>query len=129
MMQSLLVLVGAVAGGALGYFAFFWIAAQGFYGLIVPGALLGLGAGIAKNRSVVLAVVCGLGAVALGLFTEWRFAPFREDESLGFFLRHVQDLKPVTLLMIAVGGLIGFWIPYRRIESEDLVENSDGKAR
>src|SRR5262249_44369444 len=60
MMQSLLVLAGAVAGGVLGYFAFFWVAAQGFYGLIIPGALLGLGAGIAKNRSVVLAVVCGL---------------------------------------------------------------------
>src|SRR5436309_13705164 len=118
MKQSLLVLGGALVGGVLGYYAFSWIYAQGFYGLIVPGGLLGLGAGIATNRSALVAVLCGLLAVALGLFTEWRFFPFEDDRSFGFFLRHLQDLKPVTLLMIAAGGLIGFWIPFRRIESK-----------
>jgi hypothetical protein len=116
MKQTLLVLCGAIAGGLLGYLAFFWIADQGFYGLILPGGLLGLGAGITKHRSVPLAVACGVAALALGLFTEWRFAPFNIDGSLGYFLLHAGELKPVTLLMIAVGGAIGFWVPFRRIE-------------
>ena len=118
MKQTLLVLCGALAGGILGYFAFFWIASQGFYALILPGGLLGLGAGIAKSRSILLAVACGLAAVALGLFTEWRFAPFVKDDSFGYFLLHAWELKPVTLVMIALGGVIGFWVPYRRIEKE-----------
>src|SRR5262249_34107067 len=53
-------------------------------------------------------------AIALGLFTEYRFAPFADDDSLGYFLAHVLDLRPLTLLMIGLGGLIGFWVPFRR---------------
>jgi hypothetical protein len=116
MKNNLLALAGAILGGVLGYYAFFWIAKQGFYALILPGGLLGLGAGIVKNRSWLIAVVCGLLAIALGLFTEWQYAPFVKDESLGYFLTHVADLKPVTLLMIAVGGFLGFWIPFERRE-------------
>ena len=116
MKNNLLALCGAIVGGALGYYAFFWIAKQGFYALILPGGLLGLGAGIVKNRSWLIAVVCGLLAIALGLFTEWQYAPFVKDESLGYFLAHVADLKPVTLLMIAVGGFLGFWLPFERRE-------------
>jgi len=114
MKHNVLALAGALVGGALGYFAFFWIAEQGFYALVLPGGLLGLGAGIVKNRSVWIAVACGVLAIALGLFTEYRFAPFSDDGSLGYFLTHVLDLRPLTLLMIGVGGLIGFWVPFRR---------------
>ena len=116
MRNNLLALLGALVGGVLGYFAFFWIAEQGFYAMILPGGLLGLGAGIVRNRSVLVAIVCGLLAIALGVFTEYRFAPFVADESFPYFLAHVFDLKPVTLVMIATGGLIGFWIPFRRKE-------------
>ncbi len=116
MKQTLLVLIGAAVGGALGYFAFFWIIQQGYYALVLPGGLLGLGAGIGKCRHVLLAVFCGLCALALGLFTQWCYAPFLADESLGYFLAHIPDLKPLTLIMIALGGLVGFWIPFGRIE-------------
>ncbi|NJN05747.1 MAG: hypothetical protein HC814_04360 [Rhodobacteraceae bacterium] len=34
-------LIGAVLGGVVGWFAFFWIANQGFYMLALPGGLLG----------------------------------------------------------------------------------------
>jgi hypothetical protein len=111
-------------GGTLGYLAFFWIAAQGFYGLALPGGLLGLGAGVVKNRSIGVAVVCGLAATALGLFTEYRFAPFRDDPSLGHFLAHVPQLQPVTLLLIGVGGLIGFYVPFRRREKPGVPPSS-----
>lgn len=116
MKHTLLPLGGALLGGLIGYFAFFWIARQGFYAMVLPGGLLGLGAGYAKNRSIAIAVVCGIAALVLGLFTEWQFAPFIKDGSLGYFLSHVHELKPITLLMIGLGGAIGFWVPFRRVE-------------
>ena len=97
-------LLGAAIGGGVGYFAFFWAARQGFYALVLPPALLGLTAGyFARCRSTPLAIVCALVGLALGLYTEWRFAPFRADPSLPYFLTHVHQLKPFTLLMLALG--------------------------
>jgi hypothetical protein len=113
MKQIFLVLGGAAVGGTLGYFAFFWFADQGFYGLVVPGGLLGLGAGFGRARSVPLAVACGIAALLLGLYAEWKFAPFNADDSLGYFVTHIHKLKPLTLLMAGLGGFIGFWIPFR----------------
>ena len=102
-------LIGALAGGCLGYFAFFWIARQGFYALVVPPGCLGLLAGIcARGRSTALAVVCGAAGLALGLYTEWRFAPFVADRSLAYFISHVQLLKPITLVMLALGAFISY---------------------
>jgi len=112
--QDCLVLLGAVLGGLLGYVGFFWVVQQGFYGLILPGGLLGIGAGMFKSRSRYVSVVCGLLAFALGFFTEWRFAPFVADDSLGYFVAHMHQLKPITLIMIGAGALIGFWVPFRR---------------
>jgi hypothetical protein len=112
--NDVLVLVGAAAGGLLGYVVFFALARRGLYGLALPGGLLGLGAGIFKTRSKTLPVVCGLLALALGLFTEWRFAPFAADASLGYFVSHLHRLSALTLIMLAVGTLIGFWVPFRR---------------
>ena len=70
-----------IAGGALGYFGFELMLKQGYYGMVLPGGLLGLGAGIGKNRWLWLAILCGIAALALGLFTEWhlvvRFQPIQ----------------------------------------------------
>jgi hypothetical protein len=114
MKHNCLVLLGAIAGGVAGYFLFFWITRQGFYALVLPGGLLGLGAGIFRCRSTSIAVACGCLALALGLFTEWRFAPFVTDGRFTYFLLHIHQLKPITLLMIAAGAFIGFWVPFRR---------------
>ena len=114
MKQDCLVLLGAALGGLLGYVGFFWIVQQGFYGLILPGGLLGIGAGLFKGGSRYISVVCGLLALALGCFTEWRFAPFVADDSVGYFVAHMHQLKPITLIMIGAGTLIGFWVPFRR---------------
>jgi len=113
--NDMLVLLFAAMGGSLGYVAFFWVARQGFYGLVLPGGLVGLAAGIPRGSSTSVAAACGVLALALGLFTEWRFAPFTIDGSLGYFLTHIHHLQPITLVMIAVGGLLAFWIPSRRI--------------
>lgn len=102
-------LLGAALGGCLGYYAFFWIVRQGFYALILPPGLLGLTAGVfARRRSMPLAILCSVAGLALGLFTEWRFAPFKADESLPYFLLHVHLLKPVTLIMLALGAFFSY---------------------
>jgi hypothetical protein len=115
MKNTLLVLGGAVVGGLVGCWAFGWALAQGFYALILPGGLLGLGAGLARNRSLVLAVVCGLLATALGVFAEWHYRPWVKDDSLSYFLLNFHKNDSLTLLMIAIGGVLGFWGPYSQI--------------
>lgn len=112
--DDILVLMGAGLGGLLGYLAFFWVARQGYYGLVLPGGLLGLGAGLFPARSKLVAGLCGLMALLLGFFTEWRFAPFQDDGSLGYFVAHLYELKPITLIMIAAGTFLGCWLPFRR---------------
>jgi len=108
-------LLGAAVGGALGYFAFFWVARQGFYALVLPPALLGFGASLcAGQRSLPLAAICGIAGLGLGLFTEYRFASFAADPSFFYFVTHVSDLKPITLIMLALGALTSFSLALRR---------------
>lgn len=100
-------LLGAAIGGFLGYFAFFWIAKQGFYALVLPPGLLGLLAGkFSRRRSIPLAFLCGIAGLATGLFTEWRFAPFVADDGFVYFMTHLQALKPITMLMLALGTFL-----------------------
>ncbi len=108
-------LLAAFAGGLLGHFAFLWIARQGFYPLALPGALAGLGYSlVSKQNRLPAASVCGGWALAVGIFSEWRLAPFINDASLGYFLTHLQDLKPMTMMMILLGGIFGFWFALGR---------------
>jgi len=114
MKQWILVLIGALAGGVIGLFGFLWIARQGFYALVLPGALLGLGASFFANSSRAICVVCGVLGLALGIVAEWQFAPFIRDASFGYFLTNIHQLRPITLIMIAAGAFIGFWAPFSR---------------
>jgi hypothetical protein len=116
MKNNLLTLLGAILGGVAGYLIFFWLVRQGLYGLILPGGLLGLAAGAFKSRAIGVPIACGVLALGLGVFTEWKFAPFVADESLGYFLSHLHQLRPVTLIMILLGTGIGFWVPFRRFQ-------------
>ena len=113
MKNNVLALVAGLVGGVLGYLVFRWIAAQGFYALVLPGGAVGIAAAFFKPRSLAVCIACGVGALVVGLFSEWRFAPFIKDDSLGYFLTHVHLLKPITLLMLAVGAAIGFGVPFR----------------
>jgi len=111
---DVLTLCCGVAGSLLGYAACAQLRTYGVYASALPGGLTGLAAGIPRSRAAIVPVSCGLLATAAGLFTEHRFAPFIADRSLGYFVRHVLDLQPLTLISIVVGGLIGFWVPFRR---------------
>ena len=101
-------LVGALAGGALGYLGFVLALRSGFYALMLPGGLIGLGGGwLVKDRSPLRATLCGIFAAALGLFAEWRNFPFVADPSLGYFVTHLQQLRGLTLIMLAAGTAFG----------------------
>lgn len=107
--RFLLGIVGAVVGGVIGYYVFQWIIQQGFYALIIPPALLGVAAGYGVGRrSQLFAVACGVAGFGLALFTEWKFFPFRADGSFLYFLSHFYLMKPLTLLMIALGTVFSY---------------------
>jgi hypothetical protein len=114
--DNLLALAGGLVGGALGYYAFFILAKQGFYALAVPGTLIGLGAGVGKNHTTLVPAICGIGALLLGLYTEFSFAPFVDDDSLGYFVRHLHQLRSMTWIMILIGVGIAFYVPARQTQ-------------
>ena len=126
---SLVGLAGALAGGALGFGAFIWIARQGFYALMLPGALAGAGASLlVRDRSVLRGVLCGVFALGLGAFSEWRFAPFIKDPSLGYFLGHLHELRPITQLMILAGGFFGYWLAVGKGRDANTSDPPDPKS-
>src|SRR5687768_8560345 len=85
---------GAAVGGAIGYFVFRWLSGQGFYGIMIPGALLGMGAGLAaRTRSLVLGLICTALAIALTVFTEWHVL-YSMNHTFDFFLSNIHTLKP-----------------------------------
>jgi hypothetical protein len=115
MKDDLLALSYAAIGGAVGHYAFGWILDQGFYAVMLPGGLLGFAAGFARCRSMFVPILCGIAATLLGFYSEWTFRPFIVDGSLEFFVKNIGQLTPITLIMIALGGFLGFWIPYRNV--------------
>jgi hypothetical protein len=104
----------ACVGGFLGYLGFVLLLDRGYYALVLPGGLLGLGAGIPRSRSLMVPALCGVLGIVAGLLAEHRFARFVADPSLRYFLTHANNLQPMTLILIGLGGLIGFWVPFRR---------------
>ena len=109
--SNVLGLTGAAAGGVFGHVLFQWIVRQGFYALIVPGGMLGLGCGLlARHPSKVRGIVCGLAALGLGIYSEWTCFPFVANGSFSYFLAHISELKPLTFVMISVGGLVAYWL-------------------
>jgi len=110
-MSLMLGIAGAVVGGFVGVWVFGWMVRQGFYALLLVGALTGLGCWtLARRRSLVLGGVSGLVALGLGIYAEWHEFPFVADHSLGYFITHLHQVKPIGLLMIAGGALVALWI-------------------
>ncbi len=111
LISNLLGLVGAIVGGVLGFYTFAWLEDKGFYGLAIPGAFLGLGCGLlSQHNSIFRGILCGVAALGLSLFSEWKFHHFLVDNSFSFMVTHITDKSPVTLLMIGIGTVIAFWV-------------------
>jgi hypothetical protein len=106
-------IAGGIVGGVIGFFVFQWLARRGMYGMMIPGASIGLGAGLAaRGRSVALGVLCLIGALCLAVFAEWKRVPFNNDPSLTFFVTHLAHLRnlPVKAIMAAVGAAFAYWL-------------------
>jgi hypothetical protein len=103
-------IVGAAVGGAVGFVVFQWLARRGLYGMMIPGAFVGFGAGLAaRGRSLPLGILCAVAAIGLALAAEWATFPFVKDKSLSFFLTHLHELRASTLIMIGLGAVFAFW--------------------
>ncbi len=103
--------IGAIIGAAIGYLLFRWLLKQGLYGIVLPGALLGLGAGLAaRARSLALGTACAIAAVVVTIVAEWVAMPFAKDTSFTFFVTHLHALPPAKLLMMACGVALAFWM-------------------
>ena len=103
-------MAGAAIGGVLGWFAFGWLINQGFYGLALPGALVGIGCGLVSGgTSITNGVLCAVIAAILGVVLEWWHRPFIADESFGYFVTHLHELRGITWLMLVLGAVFGFW--------------------
>jgi fucose permease len=111
LVSTVLAVIGGVVGGALGYWAVMWFWSQGFYALVLPGAMLGFGSGLlAQHRSMLRGVICGVAALGLTVFTAFRLWKLPEDESFSYFVTHYHTLSSATLLMTVAGTLLGFWM-------------------
>jgi hypothetical protein len=116
-MKAILAVVGAIAGGILGFFAVGWLARQGLYSVLLPGAFVGIGSLLGKGcRGAAIPFLLGLLGVIAVYLAEWHYFPFVRDGSLGFFVKHLSSLKPFTHLLAVAGGLIAFWIPFKSQE-------------
>ena len=105
-------LVGACVGGLVGYYLFAWITRQGFFALVVPGAVAGLACGFCSvDHSKVRGVLCALIALAAGVLSYWNFfsPPFDTDGSLLDLIKNGHRLPPITLIMLVLGTFLGFW--------------------
>ena len=103
-------LAGAALGGAAGYFLVGWLLRRGYYAPMLPGVLVGLGCGVfVERRNMPLAVLCGVAALALGVFTRWKQDASVYSTDFVQFVLHLDRLRTGTLVMLALGGLCGFW--------------------
>jgi hypothetical protein len=110
----------AIIGGAAGFFLFDWLLGWEFYALILPAAGVGLGGGaFARRASHLRAACCAAAGLALGIFSEWYFFPFKDDGSFGYFLTHLHEIdSPVTWLLLILGALLSYWFAYGRNSSK-----------
>ncbi len=109
--SNILGLIGAAVGGVLGYYNFLWILNQGFYGLMIPGALLGLGCGLlSRHASQLRGVLCGAAGLVLGMYAEWSYRTFVADGSFAYMVTHIQEKPPLTLVMLALGAFFAYWM-------------------
>ena len=104
-------LLGAIIGGGAGWFAYFWLLNQGYDGLMIPGALVGVGFSILSTRSAwSFGLACAVMGLGLMLVCEWQsLVNFRNGPFLDF-LANLHKLNTPNKIMLGAGTLIAFWI-------------------
>ncbi len=107
--------LGAIAGALLGAVLSYAAAKAGFYAIILVGVTTGFGATIAARRGGwIVALIATLVALTASLYTEWYLYPFVADDSLNYFIHHLGDLRPFTLIVHAAGAAAAGYIASRK---------------
>jgi len=104
---------GAIVGGIAGYFVFRLLSSRGMFGYAIPGAMVGLGAGlVAGGRSYWLGALCAAAGLCVTIFAEWTVAPFAADQSFQFFVTHLHKLDNLSVkaIITAVGVALAYWL-------------------
>ena len=103
-------LLGAIIGGGAGWFAYFWLLDQGFDGLMIPGALVGVGFSMLSRRSAwSFGIVCAVLGLGLMLVCEWQSLINFRDGAFFDFLGNLHKLDTPNKIMLAAGTLVAFW--------------------
>ena len=101
-------LAGAAVGAVLGFFGFDYLWSQGFYSAILPGALVGLGFGLAARQPMnVFGVLSLLIAVPASLVSEWK-GRYLPEVTFSEFISALGD-EPVSIAMHVIGAIAAFW--------------------
>jgi hypothetical protein len=101
--------LGGIAGGVLGYFVFFWLLDYGLYGIVLPGASVGIGCGAASGRRITpMGVLSALGGLFTAALAEWR----SDVQPAPSFLEFLPDLPTRTpaIWLILAGVAISFFM-------------------
>ena len=86
-------LLGAAAGGAIGYGAFLLVEAREYRLLALVGTGLALGAGLAaKRRHVLWGVIVAILALVATIVVDWRHS-LRRDDSIVDFVSNFNSLS------------------------------------
>jgi hypothetical protein len=100
-------ITGIVAGAGSGLLIFKWLLSQGFYGLAIPGAMLGIGFSMAvRRRHWSLAISSAALAFFWGLYCQWSAFDRRAD--LSEFVSNLPQMSLWTWAMLLVGSAVAF---------------------
>ena len=103
-------LIGAAIGGTIGWFVYFLLLDYGLDGLMIPGALVGLGFGLLSKRAFLSAgFLCAILGLGLMLCCEWKSLLAFQDEPLTEFLSNLGGLNTRSKIMMGAGTLMAFW--------------------
>jgi hypothetical protein len=110
-------ITGALAGAAVGFVLFRLILQLGFYAIVIPGALTGMGGGwLSRRVSNTIGLICALIAAAITIFSEWYVAPFIVDEHFTYFITHLHQTRTIFQILAAVGIVMAFYFGRGRPE-------------
>jgi hypothetical protein len=102
-------LIGAAIGAVAGYYVFVWGASYNLNAGVIPGALVGLGAGLLSGRqSRPRGIVCAVIALVVGTYTQWANFPFNADTSFLYFVTNFHKQVPLVLIMLGLGVYLGY---------------------
>lgn len=102
-------IVGGIAGGFAGGLICKFLADQGFYGVILPGALVGLGFALAARKGHFgFGAVSGVLGLLAGLLTQWKV--YSDEPSFFKLVGELKDYSIVTWIMLGLGAVLAFTI-------------------